>query len=92
MGAGVRDSMVPIPDKIDLAELEEVNRRQLRLLIAGFVNSDPRLLGVGVAREESPVKITITPHAPHDLVNRGRLQGQGILPGEQQGPLKLVEW
>lgn len=71
--------MVPIPDEVHFADLDEFHRRQRDPLVVSPVNADPTVFGAGLAREESPVEVTLTPLAAHNLVN-----GDGLQTGHSQ--------
>lgn len=65
---GHRDPVVPVTDKVDLADLYKRDRRQRDLVVVGFVNLDPAIFSMGLAGQESPIEFLVTPGAAYDEV------------------------
>jgi hypothetical protein len=85
-----RDAMMPVPDEIQLPDLQELDRWQRDLLVIGLVNANPAVLGTAVAGVESPIEIAVAALASDDAVKGHDLQAPISLPLEMQILTKRV--
>ncbi len=61
--------MIPILDEIYFSQFIEFHRRQINLGIMRLVDADPAIFRAYLGRQESPVKIVITPHTANNFLN-----------------------
>ena len=64
---GYRDAMVPIPDKVDFADLDQAHRRQALAPQKGVGDAQPASAAVVLQGIEVAVKVVASPFAAHDL-------------------------
>lgn len=63
-----RNTVVPIPDKIDIAHLNQFHQRQRNTKLSSCSNLQPAALVVMLPWIKSPIKIPATPLAALNLV------------------------
>lgn len=83
-GAGDRDAVVAIPDEIDLANLDQLDGRQGRLVDPGPGYAYPAIAHSFMPRVEIRIEIVLAPFCPADIFDRHHFRSNRMLPVDLQ--------